>query len=212
MPNKTFVALDKNPRIRIAVTKGHFTSKRIHFNRYLDIGELKFNSRIAFDVAREIAVPYINTTYVDAIVCMDRMEIVGAFLAQELTGTGMNVMNSEREIQILTPIMTTDNKWIFPDNRRDLISNKKILILLGSATDVRALAALCECVKYYGGLIIGISSIFSSLPCGKCGGINSLFTADDIEGFVSYNADQCAICKEGVPLDAFIYSEGYTLL
>ncbi|MCL2703741.1 MAG: phosphoribosyltransferase [Defluviitaleaceae bacterium] len=213
MEDSTFsVSLEKNPLISVKVTPGHFTTNKIHYNHYLDMGELKFNMLIARDVARELAIPYKNTTLVDCIVCMERTEVIGAYLAEELAHSGTSAVNSGREMHIMSPLSTTDNKLIFPDNRRSLIENKSIIILMASVTYGFTLSAAQECVDYYGGKVVGISAMFTSSLRDPEEKINGMFTAGDIPGFKAFRTNQCEMCQAGQKLDAVIFSEGYTLI
>ena len=210
MDNKSIrISLEKNPIISIAVTPGHFSTSFYHTNYYLDVGTLKSNAYIARDVARELAIPYISSTIVDTIVCMENTKVIGAFLAQELFSEGTAVMNSGGEINVVTPMSSVDGKLIFYDNELEWIKNKHILLLTASISSGRSLTGALECLSYYRGVFAGISALFlysSAVPHMK---INSLFTSDDIPGYKVYSIGECALCKGGEKLDAIISSEGY---
>ncbi len=51
---------------------------------------------------------------------------------------------------------------IFRDNLQPMVRGKNILLLLASATTGRTIARSLECIQYYGGIIQGISAIFSA--------------------------------------------------
>jgi len=67
-------------------------------------------------------------------------------------------------------------------------------------------------VKYYGGTVTGVSAIFSTLK--ECGGIpvRSVFGPEDLDGYQSYPAHECPLCKEGRKIDALVNSHGYSKL
>ncbi|MCL2406333.1 MAG: hypothetical protein FWC95_00235 [Defluviitaleaceae bacterium] len=212
LENAEFISLEKNPLISIRVTRGHFTTNMSHYNHYLDMGQLKFNALIAKDVAREFAIPYVNTTLIDTIFCMERTEVIGAFLAQELMTDGICVVNSEQRIYVLTPVTGADNKLLLPDNRVDKLSGKNVLLLMASITSGVMVETALDCINYYGGNLVGVSTILMTKPRENLDNVNALFTPDNFEGFASYRADDCEMCRRGEKLDGLIYSEGYRRL
>ena len=210
MDNGAFsVFLEKNPIISIKVTPGHFSTSFYHMNYYLDISTLKANAFIARDVARELAAPYISTTIVDTIVCMENTKVIGAFLAQELLQEGTAVMNSGGEIHVVTPMNTIDGKMVFYDNELEWIRNRYVLMLTASVSSGRTLNSAMECLSYYNGIIAGISALFLYSGAVKHLKIHSLFTSDDIPGYKVHSTNSCEVCKEGQKLDALISCEGY---
>jgi len=203
------VSLQKNPRITIQVTPGHYSTSLHHTNYYLDVGTLKANAYVARDVARELAVPYISSAIVETIVCMENTKVIGAFLAQELLQEGAVVMNSGGEIYVVTPMSSMDGKFIFYDNELEWIENRHILLLTAQIVSGRILTNALECISYYNGITSGISALFhypEALPHIK---INSLFSADDLPGYRVFTTNECEMCKAGHRLDAIISSEGY---
>ena len=213
METKSFsVALDKNPRIAINVIPGHFTTSNAHSNNYLEVSELKSNALVARDVARELAIPYISSTLVDTIVCMEKMEVIGAYLAEELLQDGTAVINSGSNIHVISPISNTYGNLIFQDNMTEWIAGKNILLLVASVSSGRTLKSAVECLIYYRGIIAGISSLFAANFENPQQKVHSLFSPDDIAGYKLYSTGECAMCRAGEPLDAIISSDGYTKL
>ena len=211
MNTKAFsVSLEKNPIISIKVIPGHFTTNNAHSNYFLDVSELKFSAFIAWDVARELAIPYLSSTLVDTIVCMEKTEVIGAYLAQELKQEGTAVMNSGEEIRIITPIINTNGNLIFQDNLIEWISNKNILLLVCTISSGRTVSSAMECLEYYGGKLAGISSLFLSSQEKMKQKIYTLFTSDDIPDYKLFSTAECEMCRAGQRLDAIINSEGYT--
>ena len=206
------IPLEKNPAMIIRTIPGHFATNSAHVSHYIDVNSLKFNVALAQDVARELAMPYVASTLIDTIVCMERTAVVGGFLAQELLREGTSVMNTGRDIHVVTPIYNTSGKLIFQDNVKDWISRKNVLLLVSSVSSGHTVNSALECISYYGGNIVGISSLFLVLPSALGWEVNSLFTSDDIPGFKSYSSHDCSMCQAGVKLDALINHEGYTLL
>lgn len=211
MEDKAFsVSMEKNPIITVRIIPGHFTTGNVHSNNFLDVSALKSNALVARDVARELAIPYLSSTIVDTIVCMERTEVIGAYLAEELLRAGTAVMNEDREIHVITPINNTNGNFVFQDNMVNLIAGKNIILLFASISSGRTLNNTIECLAYYGGKLVGISSLFVASPKTQQHEIHHLFTADDIPGYGIFATSECVLCKAGVKLDAIINSEGYT--
>jgi len=206
------VSLETNPIISMEVTPGHFTNNDVHTNYYLNLSTLKANALVARDVARELAAPYLSSTLVDTIVCIENTKVIGAYLAEELLQDGTSVINSGGEIHVVTPMNTTDRKLIFHDNEIEWIANRNILLLTATIKSGRTLHHALECLSYYDGIVAGISALFKAESHPQDCEIHTLFTSDDIPGYHACNPGQCEMCKAGQKLDAFISSEGYTKL
>jgi orotate phosphoribosyltransferase len=165
---------------------------------------------VARDVAQELAIPYLTSTIVDTIVCMEKTEVIGAFLAQELLQHGATVMNEGSEIHIVTPSNNTNGNMIFQDNVVKWITNKYILLLVAPVSSARALHIAMDCISYYGGKLAGTSALFVASPSTQKEPINALFTSEDIPAYKLFATADCELCRAGVKLDAIVSSEGYT--
>jgi orotate phosphoribosyltransferase len=209
MESKTLdVSLPKNPVISMKVIPGHFSTGNIHVSHYVDVHRMKSTVSVARDVGREMALPYLSSTIVNTIVCMERTVVIGAYLAQELLQPGTAVVNSGGEIHVISPLSNVDGKLIFQESSLGWISNQSIVLLVASVSSGRTVASALECLEYYGGRTVGISALFVASPGERK--IHALFTADDIPGYKMYSPGECAMCKAGQKLDAIISSEGYT--
>lgn len=204
------VSLDKNPLIKVEVVPGHFTTGYYHTNNYLDVSKLKASALVARDVARELAVPYISSTMVETIVCMDNTEVIGAYLAEELLEHGVSIINSGGEIHVLTPMGTTRGKMYFQDSVLEWLFEREILLLTATISSGRTIGSALECISYYGGNVVGISTLFLTSHEWSEHQVNPLFTAEDIPGFKQFYPADCEMCKAGQGLDAIISSDGYT--
>ena len=209
MENKFLIPLEKNPSISIKVIPGHFATNNSHISHYIDMSDLKTNALLARDVAREFAVPYLASMQIETIVCMEKTEVIGAYLAEELLQGGEAILNSDGEIHVVTPIKDINGNLIFPNSVLSWISNRSILLLVASISTGRTLKSALECLTYYGGKVNAISTLFKASHMFDGQEINALFTADDILGYKSYAPDKCEMCKEGLKLDAIVNSAGY---
>ena len=210
MKNEIYsVSLSKNPVISLNVNSGHFTTSHFHATHYLDLNHLKTNATLARDVAIELALPYLANTLVDTIVCMERTEVIGAYMAEELLQEGTSVINSGREINIVTPISNTNKNLMFQSNKQELIYNRNIIVLVSSISSGTTLRSALECLSYYGGIVVGISALFNAYPEKQEQEIHSLFTGEDIPEYQLFRTGECPLCKAGQKLDAIIVHDGY---
>ncbi|MGI6404497.1 MAG: phosphoribosyltransferase [Oscillospiraceae bacterium] len=210
MENRAFtVTSAKNKLITMNVIPGHFTNSTSHLTHYLDMSRLKFNALIARDIAREMAVPYLSNHLVETIVCMEEMDVIGAYLAEELIENGM-IINSERDIHVLTPRINVNGQLIFQQSTERFIHNKHVILLVASAASGKTIDRTLDCLKYYNGELVGISAIFTAAPKVSGHKIHALFNSQDIYGYKVYRPSQCVMCQKGQKLEAMIGYDGYT--
>ncbi|MCL2180476.1 MAG: hypothetical protein FWB83_05050 [Treponema sp.] len=207
--NALSISLTKNPIITVKIIPGHFTTSNLHTNSYLDVSGLKSNAAVARDVAREMVIPYLSTS-VDTIVCMEKMEVIGAYIAQELVQDRTSVVNTENKIHVVSPLNNMYGNLVFPSNMIELISGKNVLLLIATISSGKTLKSVLECLAYYGGKLAGVSAVYLASDVMSGLQIHSLFTSDDIPGYKLFNVGDCEMCKSGQKLDAIISSEGYT--
>ena len=68
-----------------------------------------------------------------------------------------------------------------------------------------------DCVLYYGGLVQGITSIFSALDAVGDIAVYCLFKPEDIPGYETHTPQECPMCKKGEKIDALSNSYGFSL-
>lgn len=204
--------LTKNKNLVLRVCKGHFATSHSHINYYIDVSMQKTRLSEAQAVAHELVQSYMTSTIVDTILCLDGMEVVGTCLANELTNGGFASMNAHQTIYVVTPEHTSGSQLIFRDNISHTVRGKHVLILAASVTTGYTASAAVEAVKYYGGSIAGIASIFATTE--ECEGykVTSVFNPADLEGYGTYPSHQCPLCKEGKKIDALVNSFGISKL
>ena len=202
----------KFPEIKIRVMSGHFVTSHSHINSYVDMTMTKMRGSEARNVAKAIASKYSSNTVVDTIVCMDGCEVIGAYLADELTKAGIVSMNAHKTIYIVSPEFNSTGQIIFRENITPMIEGKNVFLLLASTTTGMTLHRCLECIHYYGGHITGITSIFSMIN-SICGiHVSSLFKAGDLPEYKAYSHEDCPMCREKIPIDAFVNGYGYSKL
>ena len=204
------VKLSKNPAIVTKVIPGHFTTSHSHLTHYLDLDNLKTNSSLARAVAVEFARPYLTNTLVDTIVCTEGTELIGAYLAEELKRNGISVMNSGKEIYVVTPVNNVNRQLTFQSNIQELIVGHNVILLATSISSGITIKSALDCLAYYGVNLVGISALFNSFTKDLDHEINYLFTEEDIPGYQKFSPGDCEMCKSGRKLDAIVMHGGYT--
>ena len=194
-------------QIQLKMIPGHFVTSQSHITHYLDLTTMK-----ARRIASSLAANYEASIPVDTIVCMDGLEVVGAYLAEELTKAGVLSMNAHQTIYVITPEFNSTGQMIFRDNYEPMINGKNILILNGSITTGSTLNRAIESVLYYGGKIRGVAAIYSSVDSVASLPVHSIFQSRDIPDYHSYRSDSCPMCKNRQKIDAIVSSYGYSML
>jgi len=201
-----------NQNAIIRVIPGHFATTHSHINYYVDMTIMKSRKSEAEAAAAVLARKYSNTTYIDTIICMDGCEVIGAYLADELTKSGIMSMNQHQTLYVVSPEMNPGGQLIFRDNMQFMIKGKHCLLLLASASTGGTIARAMECVKYYGGILEGISSIFSAIEKVNDMDVNYIFGKEDVAEYRTYEAAKCPMCAKKEKIDAIVNSYGYSQL
>ena len=199
-----------HPNIQLKAIPGHFVTPNSHVNYFLDMTTLKARLSEASMVARELGRQVMISTVVDTIVCIDGCEIIGAFLAEELTRAGIYSRNAHKTIYIITPEYSTSGQMMFRDNYLPMVKDKNVLLLLASATTGKTVSKAIQTLTYYGASISGISAVFSAANSIVGIPVNSLFTTADSPDYTTYSSEKCTMCKEKKPIDAFANAFGYS--
>ena len=150
---------------------------------------------------------------VDSIVCLDGMQVVGACLAEELTKAGFMSINAHQTIYVITPELSSESQLLFRENLQPMLAGKHVLILMASVTTGLTISQSMECVRYYGGKVVGVSAIYSATDVAADGTrINALFHLWDLPDYASYHAQDCPLCRQGIKIDAVVTGNGYSSL
>ncbi|KIR02728.1 hypothetical protein P261_01543 [Lachnospiraceae bacterium TWA4] len=207
-----FHSKNQSSKIPIKAVPGHFATNHSHINYYIDLTTLKSRQSEASSSAHALAMQYVHSTVVDTIVCFDGMEVIGAYLAEELNHAGFFSYNAHKTIYVVSPEYVSSNQLLFRDNIQPMIKNRNIILLMASVTTGISIKKGIECVEYYGGTVQGISTIFSAIKEYENYPIHTLFTQDDIIGYQTFKRDDCPFCKNGQKVEALVNSFGYSKL
>ena len=206
------IELAGSSNIILRVTPGHYVTPNSHVNYYIDTTPMKTRVSEAKAVAAMMAGYHSYQTIVDTIVCLDGTEVIGAFLADELTRAGVLNKNEHKTIYIVTPEITASGQMVFRENIAPWVEGKHVLLLFSLATTGSSILRALQTLNYYGAEITGISSIFSTVD--KIGGlpVHALFTQKDLPDYRCWNADTCPLCKEKAKVDGLWNGYGITHL
>lgn len=194
-----------NGKVQIDVIPGHFATKHSHINYCVDMTKIKSEMEVAKETAKLFA-EHFSSTPIDTIVSLERMKMVGAFLAAELSHSGIN---ANQDIAVISPEIN-DSKMIMRDNFLQYIQGKHVLLLSASASTGLTVTAAEEGIKYYGGNTVGAAIVFGTEFASAEIPVVRLFDAKDIEGYSYFKPQDCPLCAQGNKLEALINSYGYS--
>lgn len=200
----------KNPKARIKIMQGHFARSHSHVNTYIDISTIKSRCEHAKEAAKVLAEPYLSSADIDTIVCLDGMEVVGAFLAEILMAPGNISVNAGKNIAVIAPEQNQLGQMMFRDNTRRMIGGQNVLILAGSINTGKTMLQAIDTVIYYGGNVNGVCAVFSAADSVAGMNIYSIFNKRDIPDYQVYASHECPLCRQGVKVDAIVNSFGYS--
>ncbi len=202
----------KGNNLYLRVALGHFATSNCHSNYYIDVVSQKARLSEAKAVAEELRSSLYTNTVVDTILCLDGTEVIGACLADSLSRADFLNMNAHKSIYVITPETANGSQLLFRDNIVPMIAGKNVLILAVSVASGKTVEAAVDAVKYYGGVPSAVAAIFSTAK--ECRGlaVHSVFDPNDLDGYQSYPAHECPLCKAGKKLDALVNSHGFSKL
>ena len=212
MQERLLITLKENPDVILRAIPGHFITPNAHSNYYLDMTAIKSRTHESRAAALELAKKIPPTTVVDTIVCMEGTQVIGAYLAEELTKNGVLNVNSYKAINVISTELSAAGQYIVRDNLKPMFEGKNVILLVATAATGQTLAKTAEAIKYYGAKVRGICSVFS--VGNTCFGkpIYSLFSVKDLPDYRNFSASECPMCKNGQPVDAIANPFGYSKL
>ena len=202
----------KSPYLYLDIYKGHFATSHSHMNFFIDIASNKASLKEAQAIAKELAEHYRISTPVETILCLDGTEVIGACLARELSSSDSFSVNAGNDIFVLTPEHTSGSQLFFRDNTAPMVNGKAVLILAASVVTGYTAESAVEAVRYYGGIPVGICSIFATISECVDIPVRSVFNPNDLQGYMTSPAVSCPMCKRGEKITALVNSFGCSAL
>lgn len=200
----------KNRNLFLRVSKGHFMKSNGHMNYYIDVTMQKCRLSEARAVADELVSHCDRNMIIDTILCLDETQVIATCMSEKLTSSGFMNLNANKTIYILTPEKISAGRFIFRDESVPMIAGKNVLILTSSVATGRTTSVAMDAVKYYGGTVSGLASIYSAVD--ECCGVPvySVFDANDLDGYYCVPPHECPLCKEGKNIDGVVTSYGFS--
>lgn len=202
------IVAKNNNNVKLGLIPGHFATNHSHVNYFVDMTTTKTQYRAAREAARELARFYAQKE-INTILCFEGTEMIGAFLARDLSENGGG-MNSGQDIAVITPETNMNNQMIFRDNLQKNIYGKEILLLMSSISTGKSLVRCTDCLQYYSGKLAGVAAIFSAIPEYNGIQIDTVFSMDDLPEYQSNIPSECPLCASGAKVDAIVNSFGYS--
>lgn len=202
----------KNKDVVLRYIPGHFVTPNSHVNYYMDLSDMKARQREARATGEELAEMYLASDVIDTILCLNGMEVIGAYLANKLTKAGMISANAHKTIYITSTEYNTSGQMMFRENNQHMIKGKRVLVLIDTATTGETLRSSLRSVRFYGGTPIGISAIYSVANKIDDIPIRSLYSTADLPDYAAHTFEDCPLCKAGIPIDAICNGYGYSTL
>lgn len=200
-------------QIVLNAVPGHFATIQSHINYYVDVTSMKVRTKEATEAAKYLAAKMLHKVdVVDTIVCMDGTQVLGAYLAEELDKSNIRLSGSHESIRVVCPEVNSVNQLLFRENIKPSIQGRKIFLLLATMSTGETVRQSMECIEYYGGDIVGVSSIFSTRNAVESTSVFPIFTIEDLPGYESYKPSECPFCKKGIPIEAMVNGYGYSKL
>ncbi|SDZ92083.1 orotate phosphoribosyltransferase [Oribacterium sp. KHPX15] len=196
----------------LKVTRGHFATNHSHTNYYIDLTTVKTRASEAHMVAAKLVERYLFGLVVDTIICDEGTEVIGAFVAEELTKSGAMNTNAHKTIYIIKPEFNSNSQIIFRDNIKPMVRGKNVLILEGSVSTGKSINKVIEAVKYYGGKLSGVSAVFSAITSYNGIPVVSVYGTNDLPDYAFADYNDCPLCKAGKPIDGLVNSFGISMI
>lgn len=193
-----------NREISVRVMPGHFATKHSHVSHCIDMTKVKSNLDMAKAAAKILSDSFSGTP-VDTIISLERMKMVGAFIADYLSHAGINL---RQDIAVITPEISED-KLLLRDNFLPYVKDKNVLLLTASATTGKTVNSAIQGIRYYGGNAVGAATVFGGeFECDVP--VVKLLGVEDIGEYISYAPVDCPMCRAGIKVDAVVNSYGYS--
>ena len=191
---------------------GHFATTHSHINYYVDVTSIKTRASEAKEAAKILQTKMPRGAYIDTIVCMDGTQMIGAFLSEEIEKAGIMSINTHETTYVVAPEINNEGQMIFSDNNKGAIAGKHVVLILATTKTGETIKRALECISYYGGEVVCVASVFSTIDNVDGVKVEKLFDKDDVINYEAYPVTDCPFCKKGHKIEAMVNGFGYSKL
>lgn len=191
---------------------GHFATSHSHINYYVDVTSIKTRTSEAKEAAKVLFSKLPKGGYIDTIVCMDGTDVIGAYLGELIENAGLLSVNRHETIYVVSPEVNNNNQMLFRDNNKNAIEGKHVVLLLATTTTGETVKRALECIRYYGGSVVSIASVFSTIDNVDGVEVERLFSPNEVLNYEAYSVTDCPFCKKGHRIEAMVNGFGYSKL
>jgi orotate phosphoribosyltransferase len=140
----------RDERVFIRASSGHFITANKHIDCYVGTSDIKHNHDVSICAARLLAEYYhMRGIRIDTVLCLYETQTLGAYVAHELSKPNMFNPNPSANIFVLGPEYDVSGNMIFRDNLIRMIKDKRVLILMSCITSGKTVERAMDSVAYY---------------------------------------------------------------
>ena len=180
--------------LKLTAYHGHFATRHSHNSHYLDITRMKHECAMADIAAASLANHYVYEKEIDTVVGGGGRGGVGGVVGRPGGEENEFSLSSEKNICVDAPEHDSNGLLNFRDNHRPKVSEKNVLLLISTVNSGKTAARALECIEYYGGTTQGVAAVFSALKQVGDIPVISLFSPEDIPGYVTSLVKDCPMC------------------
>ena len=111
--------------------------------------------------------------------------------------------------------MVKATTWCWEGFHDDPLSNsrqRRGKHLISTVNSGKTARRAMECIEYYGGSLQGIAAVFSAIAKVDEVPVMSIFSPEDIPGYMTSLVPDCPLCRAGQKIDALANSYGFSVL
>ena len=120
-------------------------------------------------------------------------------------------INRHETLYVVSPEVN-NSQIIFRDNNKGAIEGKHVVLLLATTTTGESVRRALESIQYYGGTVVSVGSIFSTVDNVDGHSVEKLFSDAEVLNYEAYSVHDCPFCKKGHKIEAMVNGFGYSKL